>query len=86
MHSDICGPLETAITEGRCMLLFIDTAIKHMDEYILKYKSEALEKFTEWQAVIETESGKQVKWFRRDVGIKYTSMKFAECVKSEGIL
>jgi len=26
------------------MLLFIDDGTRHMDEYILKYKSEALEK------------------------------------------
>jgi len=29
------------------MLRFIDDATRHTDEYILKYKSEALEKFKE---------------------------------------
>ena len=43
LHSDICGPLETAIGGGRYMLLFIDDGMRHTDEYILKYKSEALE-------------------------------------------
>jgi len=47
VHSDRCGPLETAIGGGRNMLLFIDNAARHTDEYILKYKSEALEKFKE---------------------------------------
>jgi len=47
VHSDICGPLETAIGGGRYMLLFIDDATRHTDVYILKYKSEALEKFKE---------------------------------------
>jgi hypothetical protein len=86
VHSDICGPLETAIGGGRYMLLFIDDATRHTDEYILKYKSEALEKFKEWKALREKESGKQVKRFRTDGGGEYTSKKFAEYLKSEGIL
>ena len=68
------------------MLLFIDDATRHTDEYILKYKSEDLEKFKEWKAVREKESGKQVKRFRTDGGGEYTSKKFAECLKSEGII
>jgi hypothetical protein len=43
------------------MLLFIDNATRHTDEYILKYMSEALGKFKEWNALRVKESGKQVK-------------------------
>jgi hypothetical protein len=43
------------------MLLFIDDATRHMNEYILKYKSEALEKFKEWKAVRKKELSKQGK-------------------------
>jgi hypothetical protein len=68
VHSDICGSLEIAIGGGRYMLLFIDDATRHMDEYILKYKSEALEKFKEWKALREKESGKQVERFHTDGG------------------
>jgi hypothetical protein len=68
------------------MLLFIDDATRHKDEYILKYKSEALEKFKEWKALREKESGKQVKEFCTDGGVEYTSKKFAEYLKSEGLL
>jgi transposase InsO family protein len=68
------------------MLRFIDDATRHTDEYILKYKSEALAKIKEWKALREKESGKQVKRFRTDGGGEYTSKKFAEYLKSEGIL
>jgi len=85
VHSDISGFLETAIGGGRYMLLFIDDATRHMDKYILKYQSEALENFKEWKALREKESGKQVKRFHSDRGGEYTSMKFTEYVKSEGI-
>jgi len=68
------------------MLLFIDDATRHTDEYILKCKSEALQKFKEWKALREKESGKQVKGFCTDGSGEYTSKKFAEYLKSEGIL
>jgi len=68
------------------LLLFIDDATRQTNEYILQYKSEALEKFKEWKALREKESGKQVKRFRTDGGGEYTSKKFAECLKSKGIL
>jgi hypothetical protein len=86
VHSDICGPRETAIGGGRYVLLFFDNATRYTDEYILKYKLEALEKFKEWMALREKESGKQVKRFRTDGGGEYTYKKFAEYLKSEGIL
>jgi hypothetical protein len=53
VHSDIYSPLETAIGGGRYILLFINDATRHMNEYTLKYKSEALEKFKEWKALRE---------------------------------
>jgi hypothetical protein len=53
LHSAICGPLETAITGGRYMLLFIDDATTLTDDYILKEKLEALHKFKEWKALRE---------------------------------
>jgi len=86
VDSDICGPLETAIGGGPYMLLVIDDATRHTDEYILKYKSEALENFKEWKALTEKESGKQVKQFRTDGGGEYTSKTLAEYLKSEGII
>jgi len=86
VNSDICGPLETSIRGGQYMLLVIDEATNHTDEYILKYKSEALEKFKEWNALREKEWGTQVKRFCTDGGGDYTSQKFAEYLKSEGIL
>jgi len=68
------------------MLLFIDDAMRHTDEYILKYKSEDLEKFKERKALRENESCKQVKRFHTNAGGEYTSKKFAEYLKSKGIL
>jgi hypothetical protein len=60
------------------MRLSIDATMRYTDEYILMYKLEALEKFKEWMALREQESGKQVKRFCTDGGGEYTSKKFAE--------
>jgi hypothetical protein len=68
------------------MLLFIDDPTRHTDEYILKYKSEALQKFKEWNALRVKQSNKEVKRFRTDGGGEYTSKKFIEYLQSEGIL
>jgi len=86
MQSDICSPLETAIGSGIYMLLSIGDATRHMDEYQLKYKSEALQKFNEPKAPRGKESGKHVERYRTDGGGEYTCQKFAEYLKSEGIL
>jgi hypothetical protein len=86
VHCDICGPLETAIGGDRYMLLFIDDPTRHTDEYILKYKSEALQKFKEWNALRVKESNKEVKRFHTDGGGEYTSKKFIEYLQLEGIL
>jgi hypothetical protein len=58
VHSDLCSSLETAIRGGLYMLLFIDDATSHTDEYMLKYKLEELEIFKVWKAFIVKDSGK----------------------------
>jgi hypothetical protein len=68
------------------MLLFIDDAMTYTDEDRLKSQSEALEKFIEWTAYREKKLGNQIKRFRTDGDGVYTSKKFAEFLKSEGIL
>jgi len=68
------------------MLLFIDHATRYTDEDKLMYKSAGLDEFKEWKALREEKLGEQVKWFRTDGGGEYTSKKFAEYRKSEGIL
>jgi hypothetical protein len=68
------------------MVLFIDDATRHTDEYTLKLKSEALVEFNEWKSLREKQSGKQVKRFHTDGGGEYTSKKFAAYPKSDEIV
>jgi hypothetical protein len=78
--------LETAIGGGRYVLLIINDATWHKDQYIVKSKLEALEKFKKWNTLRERKSGKQVKRFRTDGVGASASKKFAEYQKSDGIL
>jgi hypothetical protein len=64
------------------MVLIIDDTRRYTDEYILKYKLVAMEKFKEWKALREMGSAKQVKKFRIDGSGDYTSKHFAEYLKS----
>jgi len=63
-----------------------DREVRLRELHQVQVSSEALEKFKEWKALREKESGKQVKRFRTDGGGEYTSKKFAEYLKSEGML
>ena len=86
VHSDVCGPLERAIGGGRYMLLFVDDATRKTDGYILNNKSEALSRFKEWRALVEKETGRQIKRIRTDGGGEYTSNAFATYLAKEGIV
>jgi len=86
VHSDIYGPLDTAIGGGQYKLLFIDDAMRYTDKYLLNFKSEALDKFKGWKHLREKKSGKQVKRFHTDGGGEYTFKKFTEYLKSMAIL
>jgi len=66
--------------------LFIDASMKYLDEFILKYKLEGMKKLIQWKGVGEMKSGKHVKQFRTNGGSEYTSKKFEQYLKSEGML
>ena len=60
------------------MLLFNYDTTRHTDEYILKYNSDALQKFKEWKALRGNESHKQLKQSHTDGGGEYSSKKLTE--------
>ena len=53
--------------------------------YVLKHKSEVLQKFKEWKALVETSSGHKLKILRTDNGGGYCSKEFEEYCKREGV-
>ena len=58
VHADICEPMQTQSLGGsRYFITFTDDYSRYCSTYFLKSKSEALEKFKEFQTSVETESG-----------------------------
>lgn len=82
---DICSPLEAAIRGGWYMLPLINNTTRHTDEYISKYRLDALVKLTESKALRQNELSTQLKWFCTHGGVGYTSIKFTEYLQWERI-
>ena len=53
--------------------------------YILKTKDQVFDCFLEWKALVEKATKKKVRTLRTDNGGEYTSTKFANYLKAEGI-
>jgi transposase InsO family protein len=53
--------------------------------YVLKHKSDVLEKFKEWKVLVETLSGHTLKMLRTDNGGEYCSKEFEGFCKREGV-
>jgi len=86
VHSDICGPIPTSsIGGGRYFITFIDDYSHHTTTYILKHKSEAIDKFKEYVKMSETYTGNKIITIRTDNGGEYTSNEFKNHLKEKGI-
>ena len=58
IHSDLCGPMQTpSLASSHYMLTFIDDLTRKNWVYFLKYKSEVFEKFYNFKALVENQSG-----------------------------
>jgi hypothetical protein len=67
-------------------LTFIDDFSRKIWIYFLRHKSETFEKFKEFKAEAEKQSGKYIKVLRSDGGGEYNSDEFANFYKSQGII
>lgn len=86
VHTDICGPMQTTSFGGsRYFITFTDDYSRCCKVYFLRQKSEALEKFKEFKATFEKESGESIKALRADRGGEYTSKEFRNYLKKHGI-
>ena len=67
VHSDVSGKMNTpSLGEGEYFLTFIDDYTHYTWVYVLKRKSEVFDKFQNWKALIENESGHKLKVLRTD--------------------
>ena len=86
VNMDICGPIQTKSFGGsRYFITLTDATSRCCNAYFQKEKSEALEKFKEFKAADEKESGKSIKALRADRGGEYLPEEFSCYLKKHGI-
>lgn len=87
VSSDVCGPISpTTRDDKRYFVSFIDHYSHFAIIFLLKEKSEVTEKFIEFIAMAETQTGEKIKRIRCDNGGEYMSKRFKEVCKTKGIL
>ncbi|KAF1332328.1 Integrase catalytic core protein, partial [Globisporangium splendens] len=87
VHSDVCGPMQTAtFSDKRYFVTFIDDKSRFCVVFLLRSKSEVLDKFVQFVKFAETQTGRRVKVLRSDNGGEYVSNKFAAFCRNRGIV
>lgn len=86
VYSDVCGPIEVeSLGDRKYFLTFIDDASNKLWVYFLKTKDEVFQHFQEFHAMVERETGKQLKCLCTDNGSEYTSNAFEVYYTNRGI-
>ncbi|KAK8661376.1 hypothetical protein V6N13_090981 [Hibiscus sabdariffa] len=87
IHSDVCGPMNTQARGGyQYFITFTDDFSRYGYIYLMRHKSEALEKFKEFKNEVQNQHGKSIKALRSDRGGEYLSQDFDELLKECGIV
>ena len=87
IHTDVCGPMSTDARGGYSYFItFTDDLSRYGYVYLMKQKSEAFEKFKEFQNEVENQLGKKIKALRSDRGGEYLSQEFDNHLVDCGIV
>ena len=86
-HTDVCGPMSTQAKRGyEYFITFTDDYSRYGYVYLIKWKSEAFEKFKEFRAKVKNQLGQRKKAIRFDRGGEYLLGDFKDYLTQNGIL
>ncbi|XP_077223390.1 uncharacterized protein LOC143856998 [Tasmannia lanceolata] len=86
IHTDVCGPLSHPARGGFVYFVtFTDDHSRYGYLYLMRRKSETLEKFKEFKNEVENQLNRRIKTLRFDRGGEYLSDEFKDCLKEHGI-
>ena len=86
IHTDVCDPMSVeAHDRSHCFLTFTDDLNRYVYIYLMKHKSETLEKFKDFQSEVKNHRNKKIKFLRSDRGGEYLSYEFGLHLKQCGI-
>lgn len=72
VHTDVCGPMRTESHGGaRYFVTFIDDASRWCQVYFMRHKSEVTQKFKQFMAFAERQTGRKIKAVQSDNGKEY---------------
>ena len=74
VHTDVCGPFSVASSaKHKYYVIFVDDFSHKCWIFFMQKKDQTFSNFCEFKALVEKESGKQVKDLRSDNGGEYIS-------------
>ncbi|KAA0036911.1 gag/pol protein [Cucumis melo var. makuwa] len=86
IHSYLCGPINVKAKKGfEYFISFIDGYSRYDYLYIMEHKSEAIEKFKEYNAEVENLLSKKIKILRSNRGGEYMNLRFQDYMIEHGI-
>uniref|UniRef100_A0A2N9GMZ0 Integrase catalytic domain-containing protein n=1 Tax=Fagus sylvatica TaxID=28930 RepID=A0A2N9GMZ0_FAGSY len=87
VHADLWGPAPIVSYTGfKYYLVLVDEFTKFTWTYLLKHKSDTLQVFTQFHAMVHTQFSLPIKTFRTDCGGEFTSTKFNQFCANHGII
>lgn len=85
IHSDVCGPFKTRSLGGaRYFVTFIDDYSRKLWVYTLRHKSQVVNVFKQFHALVERQTGKKLKCIKSDNGGEYIGSLNRYC-REQGI-
>ena len=85
VHSDLCEVRVPSLNRNRYRLSFVDEYSRKVFLYLLPSKDLVFEKFCEFKALVETQTGKKIQIFRTDNGLEKINKRFSEFLRKCGI-
>lgn len=87
VHSDVCGPMPKPSWGGAYYILTLtDDFTRKTFTYLLRNKSEVTERFKEFMAWVEKQTGEKVKVLRTDNGKEYVNRQLENFLRENGII
>lgn len=85
VSADLCTMDTESIGGNKYFALFKCSATGYRYVYLIRHKSETLEKFIEFAKILSNKYGRQIKTFRSDGGGEFMSKEFTGYLKHHGI-
>lgn len=86
IHMDVCSMPDTSIGGHKYFLTMIDDFSKKVAFYPICSKADVFEKFKEYTALAENQTGESLKAIRSDNGTEFINKKFNDYCLSRGIV